>query len=143
MDIIIREYQNTDYSGLIVLLHDVYNSDIKQDVLEEKYLSSSRFILVAVNALKQIVGCAFVELQEDYVRPCKIAYVTYVAVDSKVRKQGIGKKLLMSVEQKCRDNGCSAIELTSADFRIGAHAFYSSIGFTHKKTTVFIKEINY
>ena len=37
---------------------------------------------------------------------------------------------------------CSAVELTSANFREGAHAFYKALGFTIKNTTVFIKETN-
>ena len=141
MTIIVRNYQVSDYQGLSHLLGNVYDSEIPKDVLESNYLSSSRSILVATNENSLIVGCAFIEIQTDYVRPKKIAYITYVAVDVNYRKQGIGKKLMSAVEDICIDKGCSAIELTSADFRTGAHAFYESLGFTRKKTTVFIREI--
>lgn len=141
MNIMVRNYQGSDYQGLIYLLGNVYDSEIPKDVLESNYLSSSRSILVAINENSLIVGCAFIEIQTDYVRPKKIAYITYVAVDVNYRKQGIGKKLMSAVEGICIDKGCSAIELTSANFRTGAHAFYESLGFTRKKTTVFIREI--
>ena len=141
MTIMVRNYQESDYQGLIHLLGDVYDSEIPKDILESNYLSSSRSILVATNENGLIVGCAFIEIQIDYVRPKKIAYITYVAVDVNYRKQGIGKKLMSAVEDICIDKGCSAIELTSANFRTGAHAFYESLGFTRKKTTVFIREI--
>ena len=141
MEYKIREYQKDDFSALIKLLSTVYQSTITQEVLEKRYISSSRSIIVAVDDNEHVVGCAFVEIQEDYVRPSKIAYITYVAVDEKCRKQGIGRKLFDAVEVIGKNKNCNAIELTSADYRVGAHAFYESIGFTHKKTTVYIKEI--
>ena len=74
-------------------------------------------------------------------RPSRILYITYVAVDENYRKHGIGRKLLSKVEKICKERACSAIELTSADFRTDARAFYNKLGFTKKKTTLFIKEI--
>ena len=141
MELKIREYQNRDYTELLSLLDAAYNSTITQEVLEKEYISSTRSILVAVNESDHVVGCTFVEIQEDYVRPNRIAYVTYVAVDENCRRQGIGRKLLHAVVDICKDRECSAIELTSANHRTGAHAFYESLGYTKKKTTVFIKEI--
>ena len=142
MNITIRDYWSSDYAGLFALLHRVYASEISQPVLEQRYLTASRSILVAVDEQDHVVGSTFVEIQEDFVRPSRVAYVTYVAVDDTCRKQGIGRKLMQTVEDLCKTQNCSAIELTSADFRTGAHAFYASLGFTHKKTTYFIKEIH-
>lgn len=142
MELKIREYQNRDYTELLSLLDAAYNSTITQEVLEKEYISSTRSILVAVNESDHVVGCTFVEIQEDYVRPNRIAYVTYVAVDENCRRQGIGRKLLHAVVDICKDRECSAIELTSANHRTGTHAFYESLGYTKKKTTVFIKEID-
>ena len=39
-----------------------------------------------------------------------------------------------------KDMGCSTVELTSANSRKNAHVFYQNLGFSKKKTTVFIKE---
>lgn len=138
---IIRDYEKSDYNALIQLLFDVYNSEISQETLETNYITSKRKIFVAVDEQGVLCGCTFVEIQEDFVRPNKVAYVTYVAVSEKYRKQGIGKKLLEAIENLCKEKDCSSIELTSADYRIGAHAFYNSIGFSKKKTTIFIKEV--
>ena len=142
MEKIIREYKNSDYTELFYLLSKVYNSNISQETLEKNYISSSRKILVAVNENEHIIGCSFVELQEDYVRPSRVAYVTYVAVDESYRKQGIGRSLFVEIESLCNKAQCNAIELTSANFRSGAHAFYKSLGFTKKDTTLFIKEMD-
>ena len=138
MDVVIRKYLSEDSKSLLALLHNTYDSCITQQVLEDKYVTDKRDIINE----KKLIGCAFTEIQEDYVRPSRSIYVTYVAVDNEYRKQGIGTKLMSHVQTMCIENDCSSIELTSANFRTGAHAFYESIGFTKKKTTVFIKEVN-
>ena len=141
MDMQIRYYQSSDYWMLIALLKKVYDSNIDQETLERVYVSDTRSILVAVTEDHILVGCTFIEEQEDYVRPSRILYVTYVAVDEEYRKHGIGRLLFDKVEEECLKKACSAIELTSADFRTEAHAFYNKLGFTKKKTTLFIKEV--
>lgn len=139
----VRNYCNSDYSGLLDILGKVYDSKITQDILEKQYISNNRLILVAETSEKKLVGCTFLEIMEDYIRPNRILYVTYVAVDEKYRNHGIGKMLLYAAETKSKEFGCSAIELTSANFRKGAHEFYIRLGFTKKDTTHFIKELAY
>jgi len=141
MEITVRYYKSGDYNMLISLLSKVYGSHIDRDKLEDEYISDKRSILVAVTEEEILVGCTFVEVQEDFVRPSRILYITYVAVDENYRRHGIGRKLFDKVETLCIDHACSAIELTSADYRTEAHEFYNRLGFTKKKTTVFIKEI--
>lgn len=141
IDYKIINYESIHYDGLFRLLEKVYGSHIKRDCLEEEYLSDNRSILLAVETTSDnVLGCAFLEIQKDFIRPNSILYVTYVAVDDSVRKQGIGRRIFEEIEKKCRSFGCTAVELTSADFRKGAHLFYESLGFTRKKTTVYIKE---
>ena len=141
MDICVREYQNSDYAGLKSLLSKVYNSAIDQQTLQDYYITNNRTILIASLEDNTCVGCAFLEVQQDYIRPNKVLYVTYVAVDEKYRKKGIGRQLFIFIETFCEKKGCLAIELTSADFRTGAHEFYKALGYSRKKTTVFIKEV--
>lgn len=140
MQIEIREYQSSDYPELVTLLQKVYGSTIDKNILEGNYISDCRSIIVAVTE-DSLVGCAFEEVQVDYVRPSRVLFVTYVAVDEAYRKHGIGRKLFSFIENSCSEKNCSSIELTSADYRKEAHAFYTALGFTKKKTTVFIKEI--
>ncbi len=142
MSIFTRVYVSSDYAELRTILNRVYDSSIDQVTLEDKYITPCRTILVAVdNTSNSIIGCAFIEFQEDYIRPAKVGFVTYVAVDESARRQGVGRALFRAIESLCADKKVLAIELTSANHRTGAHAFYESIGFTKKKTTVFIKEL--
>lgn len=142
MSILLRLYEKKDFTGLQALLNTTYGSTIERDVFEREYITDNRNVLVAVDSdFGNVVGSTFVELQQDYVRPNRIAYITYVAVDETYRKKGIGKQLIQKVEELCEEWNCSAIELTSANFRVGAHEFYKRLGFTVKQTTVFIKEM--
>lgn len=142
MNIEVRNYLKQDYTELIILLKKIYNSEIDQVTLENRYLTNTRSILVATTENNYVVGCAFVEIQQDYIRPRRILYVTYVAVDEHYRKQGIGRIIFKSIETMAVELEATAIELTSADYRKDAHAFYEALGFSKKKTTLFIKEIN-
>lgn len=140
MDIQICNYKHECFLGLSNLLKSVYSSHIEQRDLEEKYITENRSIIIAIFE-NQVVGCMFLEVLEDFIRPNRFLYVTYVAVDEKKRKNGIGKRMMLEAEKICKKNKCSAIELTSANFRSEAHAFYESLGFTKKNTTHFVKEI--
>ena len=140
-EVMIRQYRKEDFPGLIKLLGDVYDSRVSQDTLEEKYLGEDKLIFVA-EAEGSIAGCAFLEICRDFIREYTYGYVTYVAVDSSLRKLGIGSKIFDAMESEARATGCTAIELTSANYREDAHAFYDALGFTIKKTTVFIKELD-
>lgn len=113
------------------LLKTTYDSNICKEELEKRYTTHDRCILIALID-NEIIGCTFVQIQEDYVRPNRIVYVTYVAVNEKYQKQGVGKRLFSEIERICNDNDCTSIELTSANFRTGAHAFYNAIGFSKK-----------
>lgn len=139
--IYVREYYSSDYPELLVLLNTIYDSSISQKDLEEYYLSVDRHILIAVDKLK-LVGCAFLSLNRDYVRNSFTSYVTYLAVDPNHRRRGIATKLFQEIERISKGYGCTAIELTSADFRTDAHSFYYANNYTRKKTTHFIKELD-
>ena len=137
----ITDYESKYFNGLSLLLKTAYNSTISQDLLEEHYVNSSNDIILAVDGEDAVAGCAFLEYRKDYVRPTKWMYVTYVAVDEKLRRMGIGSKLFREIERRAVAEKCAHIEFTSANYRKDAHAFYDSLGYTKKKTTIFIKDM--
>lgn len=141
MNCIIREYNKQDYNGLSKLLNTTYGSTIGETELLQHYISKTKRIIVAIDdETKELTGCAFAEEQIDYIRPNKVLYVTYVAVDEQFQGRGIGRQIMNYIEVIGKETRCNAIEFTSADFRTGAHAFYNRLGFSQKKTTHFIKE---
>ena len=137
----IRNYDTAYFSQLYLLLADVYSTSITQECLERNYLGHNKQIVIAL-LNNRVVGCAFLEYDTDYIRDRKTVFVSYVAVDKAFRQHGIGSKIFSAVEDWARQRACSAIELTSANYRTSAHAFYHALGFSKKQTTVFIKELS-
>lgn len=139
MNLMIIEYNEECFNQLANLLGTIYGSKISKEVLEKYYLSNNKKIYLA-KIDDTIVGCAFLEIKIDYIRPYTYGYITYVAVDENYRKMGIGRTILEHIVTVSKELGCSTVELTSANSRVNAHIFYESLGFTKKKTTVFIKD---
>ncbi len=142
MKIIITDYQSVYFKGLKSLLYNVYDSDISEETLKTHYLSDVKNIILAVDEEKgDVLGCLFLEDRYDYVRPDHTLFLSYLAVDPSFRRQGIGGLLFKEAVERAKKSKCRSVEFTSADYREGAHAFHKAMGFTVKKTTVFIKDL--
>lgn len=140
---IIRKYKKTDYLQLSNLLKVIFESDIDQSSLEQYYTKNNKTILIALDEQEnQVIGFAFIEERFDYIKAKRVLFLSYLGVDEKYRNKGVGKNLISAIEKICKEQKYDAIELTSANYRTDSHAFYKNIGFTVKKTTVFIKEID-
>ena len=139
--IIIRQYNPSDFFQLKKLLSEAFHVTINRETLEENYISNIKTILIAEDCQSDsAVGCAFVSRVTDYIRNERSLFISYVAVEHQYQHKGVGTMLFDKIKKIAKEQNCTAIELTSADFRIGAHAFYESIGFNKKKTTVFIND---
>jgi GNAT superfamily N-acetyltransferase len=57
------------------------------------------------------------------------AQLEAVRVDSPLRGQGIGKRLVLHAIERARHHGCSVVQLTTHHSRIDAHRFYDQLGF--------------
>jgi GNAT superfamily N-acetyltransferase len=55
--------------------------------------------------------------------------ISALVVDSQLRGQGVGRRLVAEAEKFAWNNGCARIEITSGDHRPDAHAFYEAIGY--------------
>ena len=65
--------------------------------------------------------------------------VESVRVDSKLRSQGIGAKMMQYAIIRAKERGAYLMQLTSHQMRINAHRFYEKLGF--KKAHVGMKLI--
>jgi GNAT superfamily N-acetyltransferase len=63
----------------------------------------------------------------QYAEP--VMRITVLVVEQSVRRRGIGKSLMERAEQIAIAAGCGLIELTSANDRSEAHAFYRSLAY--------------
>ena len=82
---------------------------------------------------RKIIGFVHAELYESLYMDTGLN-ILGLAVNSNFQGQGIGKKLMNSIEDYALKNNISYIRLNSNVRRIEAHKFYESIGYVCDKT---------
>jgi N-acetylglutamate synthase-like GNAT family acetyltransferase len=70
------------------------------------------------------------------------AVVENIIVANNVRRRGIGRHLMESIEFFCQENDCSKVMLLSSSSRTEAHAFFSENGFSGDQKKGFVKYRN-
>ena len=89
-----------------------------------------------------VIGWVHVVVAE-YVDTGIYAHIAGLVVDSRQRKQGIGRLLITQAEQWARQRGCSIVRLWSSAMRTEAHRFYERLGYSNIKTQyAFAKSID-
>jgi GNAT superfamily N-acetyltransferase len=60
-----------------------------------------------------------------------IAYITGLVIDVEARGQGVGRALVDAAKEWARSEGCVRLNVTSAEHRADAHAFYPKCGLAY------------
>lgn len=87
--------------------------------------------LVAITDQGRVVGAASAARHSTLHADHPTGYITALVIDETVRRQGIGRRLVESIEQWAREHGCHRLSVTSAEHRADAHVFYPSCGFPY------------
>jgi GNAT superfamily N-acetyltransferase len=66
--------------------------------------------------------------------------ITALVVDQGARRSGMAAMLTAAVEDWARERSAFRVELTSADHRADAHAFYAAMGY-RERSKRFVKEL--
>ena len=78
---------------------------------------------------KEVVGlCAFGRIATHH-RARPTGHETMLAVSEQARRRGIGRMLIEAAEAKLAKLGCGHVEIAVGDARIGAQAFYRTVGY--------------
>jgi GNAT superfamily N-acetyltransferase len=59
-----------------------------------------------------------------------------LVVDERYRSSGIGRQLLLQIEQWASQQGCESVYLRSNVVRTQAHIFYEKMGYSYTKTSL-------
>jgi GNAT superfamily N-acetyltransferase len=78
---------------------------------------------------RAILAMASIHFMAYFHRGELLCKITAFVVDEGCRGQGVGSALLARIEQIARERGCQRMELTSAEGRQPAHAFYQGKGY--------------
>jgi GNAT superfamily N-acetyltransferase len=133
----IRAMTSADSAAVAELCRQLGYSPEQQDVQRSIELIENHpdhFLRVAINQSGQTIawihGCAETPIEAPpYVR------VSSLVVDAAHRGNGIGKRLMIEVEDWARGKGIRLVSLRSQTYREEAHRFYEHIGYKKTKTS--------
>ena len=133
-DITIFDAQEIQRISKIVLGYDV-DLDIVKKQIEKLTNDNKHNVIIGFEneQTRKIVGFVHAELYESLYMDTGLN-ILGLAVDSNFQGQGIGKKLMSSIEDYALKNNISYIRLNSNVRRTEAHKFYESIGYVCDKT---------
>ena len=131
MTVTLRPATHADAPRIAMLLTELGYPSQPADAEDRlrRSLPSSTSCLVVAQSISEVVGLMAAELVPYFPTGATVCRVTALVVAARHRGNGFGKLLLGAVEEFAGANHCSGIELTSAEGRVEAHAFYERQGF--------------
>lgn len=141
-DILIRDAAMTDVQALVELNTKEMGYDYPADRTGEqlaKLLAGGKDKILVAELDGEVVG--YVHLNDyDLLYAGHMKNIMGIAVSSSHRRMGIGGKLLTAAESWARESGAEAVRLVSGESRVGAHAFYRSLGYSGNKMQLNLKK---
>jgi len=126
----IREARLDDAEQLVPLIellpHKVTVEGVRRRL--EQVAHSDIPQLVAVEGVRVIGLCGLHRMTAIH-REKPVGRITILVVAEDARGKGVGQKLVEEAELRLRAAGCVMIELTSNDWLVEAHRFYTKIGY--------------
>ncbi|PYE47774.1 GNAT family N-acetyltransferase [Paenibacillus barcinonensis] len=131
--ITIKRIQPQDLPALSQLYHELMGTPSNEQKMHKTFQHMEQqgcYHLLGAFDQEQLVGSVMGIECMDLVGDCEpFMVLENVIVSDRVRRQGIGQKLMLEIEQIAKDRGCAYIILVSGDQRKEAHQFYEKLGF--------------
>ncbi len=134
MNIVIRNYEESDYDTVDKILYDTFG-------YHKEHLSDNRTYEFVACLDNIVVGYYYLAETIDIIRNIKTFHVEYVCVQEDYRGKGIGKLMMEHAISYAKKNNAARLELTSGNKREVAHKLYLSMGYEKRDTSVFRKEL--
>lgn len=102
-----------------------------------------RSTVLAAHDGGELLGCLAVHASPLFELTGRSARIQALVVATAGRRRGVGRALVAAAEQQAREWGCRMIEVTSARYRVDAHAFYQKLGYVDQceRSGRFLKEL--
>jgi N-acetylglutamate synthase-like GNAT family acetyltransferase len=126
----IREAGAGDEAAISALLDELgYPAGLDEVArrLERLARDAGSWLWLAVDG-ERVVGLAGLHVMPLIERE-PLGRVTAIVVTQVERRGGIGRALMARAEEEARRQGCERLEVTTAERRTDAHAFYRGLGF--------------
>lgn len=110
-----------------------YEYPLDKTILRLQYIlaNTSDKLLVALNN-QETIGYIHAGAYECTYND-SMKNILALVVDEKFRSYGVGKKLILAIEEWTKSKGCQGIRLSSGYNRTNAHKFYESLGYINRK----------
>ncbi|MBU2514311.1 GNAT family acetyltransferase [bacterium] len=124
--LLIRPYQNSDEDAVIQLWTDcnltVPQNDPKKDIKIKMDFQPDLFLVGAID--NKVIASAMAGYDGHR------GWVNYLAVDPKLRKMGIGRRIMEDIENRLKAMGCPKINIQVRNTNTAVMEFYKRIGFS-------------
>lgn len=137
----VREAKPAD-APAIAKLNRLLGSDVDSKGVGKSVRALARDGLAPLVATldKNVVGVCAIHRMVTIHRDRPVGRISHLVVAEELRRQGIGRMLTETAEQRLRKLGCGIIEVTSNDRLTAAHAFYRHMGY--ERTSIrFMKKL--
>jgi ribosomal protein S18 acetylase RimI-like enzyme len=134
MNIEVKKLSGQDletFKKLILVFEDVFEMKNFQmpddDYLQQLLAKDSFYVFVALSEGKVVGGLTAYVLQQYYSR-LPLVYIYDLAVQTAFQRKGIGKQLMTSIINYCKENGVEEVFVQADEVDDYAVEFYSSTG---------------
>jgi len=98
--------------------------------VRNKIRKNPDYVVLGAKHLNKIIGTIMGVVIEDIIGDCRpFMVIENMIIDQDYRGKGIGKELMMYLENIARDRNCYYIIFVSSSKRKDAHRFYQSMGY--------------
>lgn len=128
----VREARCDDTAAIARLLGELgypASDDFIGRRLQQQLSHEDACLLVAEGDEGQLLGFISLHFIVQLALEGDFCRISYLCVDSTVRSQGIGERLVQAAEQHARARGCDRMELHCDVRREAAHRFYARLGY--------------
>ncbi|WP_211745753.1 GNAT family N-acetyltransferase [Paenibacillus sp. Marseille-Q4541] len=136
----IQKIEMEHLPALAVLYEQLTGEETNQAKLELTYqrlLQNENYEVLGAFYEGELAGSVMGIYCQDLVGECRpFMVIENVVVSSKVRRQGVGRKLMNQLEAMARSKDCSYIILVSGAERAEAHKLYESLGYNEHESVV-------
>jgi GNAT superfamily N-acetyltransferase len=139
-ELVMRRAREDDLPAIVVMLaqDQIGHADDADLPLDPAYLEAFRAIDASPDQLLMVAefeGRIVGTMQLTFIpgllmRGAWRGQIEAVRIDSSVRGQGLGSRMIEWAVERCRERGCKLVQLTSNNARTDAHRFYERLGWS-------------
>ena len=140
-EIIIRQARISDIDALVVLLKDLFSIEedftfsesIQRRGLRMMLCDQKNACIIVAEKNQKVVGMCSAQLLVSTAEGGRVAFVEDMIVARPFRREGIGKKILLSIEKWADEQDAKRLQLLADQNNMPALRFYEKMDWTTTK----------